>query len=89
MARLCQGGFGRTAERIANTPATRFASRWGTKTLTAVACRPLGVDERVCCVCRMMLPGFDRMLRLTNSSPCRSDPTYFDEAVMDDYEVLC
>jgi CubicO group peptidase (beta-lactamase class C family) len=88
-------GLAHRAERIPNTPATRFGIASGTKTLTAIAVAQLVEQGRLAfdalladCVAAP-LPGLDPGVTLhhllTHSGGI---PDYFDEAVMDDYEVL-
>jgi CubicO group peptidase (beta-lactamase class C family) len=88
-------GLAHRAERIANTPATRFGIASGTKTLTAIAVAQLVEQGRLAFDARLAdcvdapLPAFDPDVTLhhllTHSAGI---PDYFDEAVMDDYEAL-
>lgn len=88
-------GLAHRAERIPNTPATRFGIASGTKTLTAIAVAQLVEQGRLAFDARLAgcvdapLPAFDPGVTLhdllTHSAGI---PDYFDEAVMDDYEVL-
>ena len=94
---VVEQGFGlaHRAERIPNTPATRFAIASGTKTLTAIAVAQLvergriAFDTRLAACLDVPLPRFDPSVTLhhllTHSGGI---PDYFDEAVMDDYEAL-
>ncbi len=88
-------GLAHRAERIPNTPATRFGIASGTKTLTAIAVAQLVDQGRLAFEARLAdcvdvpLPAFDPGVTLhhllTHSAGI---PDYFDEAVMDDYEAL-
>jgi len=88
-------GLAHRAERIPNTPATRFGIASGTKTLTAIAVAQLveqgilAFDARLADCVAAPLPAFDPGVTLhhllTHSAGI---PDYFDEAVMDDYEAL-
>ncbi|MFO7547210.1 MAG: serine hydrolase domain-containing protein [Trueperaceae bacterium] len=88
-------GLAHRAERIPNTPATRFGIASGTKTLTAIAVAQLVEQGRLAFDARLAdcvdapLPAFDPDVTLhhllTHSAGI---PDYFDEAVMDDYEAL-
>jgi len=94
---VVEQGFGlaHRAERIPNTPATRFGIASGTKTLTSIAVAQLveqgrlAFDTRLAACLDVPLPGFDPGVTLhhllTHSAGI---PDYFDEAVMDDYEAL-
>jgi CubicO group peptidase (beta-lactamase class C family) len=88
-------GLAHHAERIPNTPTTRFGIASGTKTLTGIAVAQLvergriSFDTRLADCLDAPLPRFDPGVTLhhllTHSAGV---PDYFDEAVMDDYEAL-
>ncbi len=88
-------GYANRPERIPNTMDTRFAMASGSKTFTSVAVCQLverGVvsfDTRLKDCLDIPLPQFDPGVTLHHLlSHSSGIPDYFDESVMDDYEVV-
>lgn len=88
-------GWAQRAERIPNTPLTRFAIASGTKTLTSIAVLQLvdrglvTLDTRLGDCLATPLPHLDPAVTL-HDLLCHGAgvPDYFDEAVTDDFEAL-